>query len=773
MAKHELSEDIQADLKTIITHFDKEDRPVRERQLRMWRRMEFLWAGFSQTYWDDVAHDYRVFGMEESTDNDNDDYFYDKPVNVFRAYLESIIAALAMTVPGIKCSPADATNSLDLQMASAGDKISRLVYKHNDVSILWAKAFYIYALQGMVASYNYTNSDEKYGTYKKDQFEEEKGEQTIQTCSNCGNEVQPEESEKIEELESDEFNPDDEDALVQYLINNAKKDSKFICPQCLSDADPEIGKKEVVVKRLVGKTDEPKSRQIIEVLGGLNVKVPIYSDSQEKIPCLIYDREEHYTYALKLFPELYGVIGESSSGGYDAFEKWARLSTQYLGDYPNKTVTIRKAWIRPWAYYVLGSGKGAEEKVARLKRKFPNGAYVCLINDKFAEACNEDLDDHWTLTVNPLSRYIHFDPLGMLLTSIQEITNDVISLVLQTMEHGIGQTYADPSVVDFEAQRNAEAKPGMMFPTKPHSGRTLQESFYEIKTATLSSEVDPFTDKLESMGQFVSGAFPSIYGGDQSNSSRTAAQYSMSGQRAMQRLQTPWKMMTAWWKNTFAKVIPAYIQDVEYDINDVQKDKSGNFVNVLIRASELEGTLGSIELEGAESLPISPSQQQDILFKLFQMNNPEIIQALTTPENAYMLREVLGLPNFIVPGESDRNKQYYEIELLLNSAPVPGPPGLDGQPQEVPSIEAELLVDNHFVEATVLREWLVSEAGRQAKIDQPQGYKNCLLHLQQHIQMRQQLNAGMANGQQPKMQPQNPKQVVNNGTGNNQPPTAQ
>ena len=38
---------------------------------------------------------------------------------------------------------------------------------------------------------------------------------------------------------------------------------------------------------------------------------------------------------------------------------------------------------------------------------------------------NESLDDHWTLTYNPLSDYIHYDPIGLLLSSVQDITNDL------------------------------------------------------------------------------------------------------------------------------------------------------------------------------------------------------------------------------------------------------------------------------------------------------------------------------------------------------------
>jgi hypothetical protein len=44
-----------------------------------------------------------------------------------------------------------------------------------------------------------------------------------------------------------------------------------------------------------------------------------------------------------------------------------------------------------------------------------------------------------------------------------------------------------------------------------------------------------------------------------------------------------------------------------------------------------------------------------------------------------------------------------------------------------------------MIEAHILQSWLVGEAGRIAKIDKPKGYRNCLIHLQEHIQMGRQL----------------------------------
>jgi len=113
------------------------------------------------------------------------------------------------------------------------------------------------------------------------------------------------------------------------------------------------------------------------------------------------------------------------------------------------------------------------------------------------------------------------------------------------------------------------------------------------------------------------------------------------------------------------------------------------------------------------------------------------MEALSAPENLPIVKEAFGLDEFVMPGEDDRQKQYEEIQLLLASQPI-SQPSLDpmtGMPTEiqVPSVEIDPDVDNHEVEASICRSWLISDAGRLAKTENPPGYLNVLLHMKEHI----------------------------------------
>lgn len=727
-SKKQYDEEIQRLLKSVVDIFDEEEKPVRQRQIRTWRRLKLLWEGFRNTYFNDVAHDWRIPEPQIQQD-DNNQAYYDKPINVYRAYLESIIAALSVTVPPVKCYPEDADDPMDLLTARAGDQISKKIYDHNDVSLLWLHALFVYCTEGMVACYHYSHSDKEYGQYEESITVNEEEEHEYLNCPNCGYTF--------------------EDNIVTDEMMTGMPEEEM-CPECGEIVNPEIQRVTETISKLLRKEFKDKTRQCIEAYGGLFVKIPNNARKQSECPYLGYEYETHYVNVINDYPHLYEKLQGKPQGVYDPYDAWGRLSPQYIGMYPQDNVTCRDWWIRPHGFDVL-----PKEDSDKLKRLFPEGVLINLVNEDFADACPCKLDDNWTLTYNPLSDYLNHDPLGLLLVSVQEITNDLISLTLQTIEHGIGQTFVDPQTLNFDQYRQTEVAPGDIFPAKAKAGKSMSDSFYEIKTATLSQEVMPFGTSIQQLGQLASGAQPAIFGG-QLEENKTASGYAMSRAQSLQRLQNTWKMFTVWWEKIFAKVIPAYIETVYEDEKDVQY-KDGNFINVFIRKSDLEGKIGKVKLEANENLPITWSQRKEQLFELLQTNNEKILEILGSPENLPVMREALGLENFYIPGEDDRNKQYEEIKLLLQSTPIVMPPTVDPmmaadpmmannpemmaamQPQELPSVGIEADIDNDDIHFEICRAWLVSDAGRLAKIENNEGYNNVVLHAKMHLQRIQEL----------------------------------
>lgn len=749
-------EEIQKLLLDVVEEFHDEDRSVRERQVRKCKRLKMYWDNIFQAYYSEVAHDWRIWDASTAVDT-NDQAFYDKPINTFRAYIETIIAALSVTTPKAKCFPEDADSSLDIITAKAGDRIGQLIGRHNNDDLLWLRALYTFYTEGTVFGYSYTEANNKYGTYTEPKYKEEAETKLITKCPECGTPVM--EDEPVEA-----FQPE-----------NQQLDT---CEACGNQVMMVQEEQTFVTTKLVGHDSLPKTRVCTKIFGGLYVKIANYAKEASQTPYLILSQETHFANAVEKYEHLRGNtklaegLRQSTGGAYDPYMAWGRLNNLYAGEYPNYVVTERECWLRPCAFNVLKD----EEEVKLLKKMYPRGVKVCLVNDEFGAAYHEDLDDYWTISVNPLEDFLMHDPQGVPLVAPQEITNDIIALALQSIEHAIGQTFADPGVLNFDSYRQQETLPGGVYEAVPKSGRSVADAFYQIKTANLGPEVISFFELVQSLAQLVSGALPSLFGG-QLEGSDTASEYSMSRAQALQRVQNVWKLFTAWWKESKGKQIPMFINNMKTDEKEVQQAKDGSFFNVFIRRAELEGKIGKIELEASENLPLTWTQINEKITKLFEMQNPIILQMMSDPQNIPQLRDALGLTGFSIPGEDDRNKQYDEIRELLASEPIPDTMAMEASPQvmegdaiegetpadpamqqenageipEMPSVEIDPIFDAHPIHFEIVKKWATSDVGRQAKIDNPLGYRNVLLHGQLHfmemqMQMQQQAAMGAESG---------------------------
>ena len=731
-------ERIQRLLLEVVEHFDSEDRAVHERQIRKCRRLKLYWDNIFQAWYSEVAHDWRVWDTSISEDT-ADQAYYDKPVNTFRAYIETIIAALSVTTPSAKCFPEDAESSLDTITAKAGDKIGQLINRHNNSPLIWIKALYTYYTEGTVFFYSYPRYDEKYGTYEQNRTEEVVEERNMIKCPICGQTTEVDEVQDVFMPETQEEN----------------------CPNCGNVVQMEQEQQSFTTTKIVGKTKHPKSRVCIEVSGGLYTKIANYAKTPEQTPYLIHAYECHYADAMEEYehllgnPKLLNQLKSQGMGPLDTYTQWGRLNTLYMGEYPNYVVTKRKAWLRPSSFNILGN----TDDIKELRKLYSRGVKVCLVNDEFGSAEPEALDDYWTISVNPLEDYLTHDPAGVGLVATQEITNDIISLVLQTIEHGVGQTFADPAVLNFKAYRDTETIPGGVYEAIPKSGKALGEAFYQVKTATLSSEIMPFFELIQSLSQLVSGALPSLFGG-QLDGSNTASEYSMSQAQARQRIQNIFKLFTSTWKEVQGKAIPLFINNMKADEKDVQRLPDGSFINIFIRMAELEGKIGKIELEAAENLPLTWSQIKDTIMKMFELQNPVFLEMLMAPENIPVLRDAIGLNGFYIPGEDDRSKQNDEIKQLLESEPIEDPETGIFEP----SVDIDPIYDKHVIQFEIVRQWATSEAGRIAKIDNEPGYQNVLLHGQKHyLEMNKQMvleqGAGEPKGKDNPEKPQGSKEI--------------
>lgn len=674
---------VEQALKTIFDACKEEDLPIRLRYLSIWRKLQLYAEGIFDLYWDDVARDWRSFNWDD--DQDEDMNSYNRNINIFRGHMESVIAALSVKVPGVNFIPDDADDPLDIETAEGMTDVVELIKKHNKSPLLIMKCLFILWTQGTCCAYNRFRTDPKYGTIEIPQTRQDKILKYKVYCLNCGNQIAE--------------------------LKETKPVEPIKCENCGLTEVPEVTEDEDTVERIVGYSNQPKGREVFDFWGPVNVKIPFWARNQESVGYLIFQDDVHYAMMKNEFEEYADDISEGSPSE-DAHERYFRLLPEYVGNIPRFLNTMSAIWIRPWMYWTIQD----EETRDYMFEKFPKGCFYCYAGTKLVGVENANLDDHWTISVDPLSVFIHGFPLGQPLTPIQEMRNDIVSLAFQSIEYSIPENFADPKVLDFQKYKDQQALPGMFTPIikLPNSGQ-LADAFFQTTPSRLSEEVQVFTENIDRDGQFVTHDFPSVYGGP-SEGSKTAFEYGKSNSAALQALRMSWARLVDLWMNTLAKSATQYVENMRGDEKYVKKE-SGKYINVWIRKQNLSGKIGDIEPDGSENLPLSIEQQWQLITSVLQMKDPILNQTILSPENAELLKKTSGIRDLYIPGDNDRRKQLGEIYDIIN---------------EDPSVVVDHDVDDHQVHMRIVKYYLTSDRGVYLYKTNPAAYNKIIEHYREH-----------------------------------------
>jgi hypothetical protein len=465
-----------------------------------------------------------------------------------------------------------------------------------------------------------------------------------------------------------------------------------------------------------------KTRTLIDIFGPLNVKVPYYARRQKDCGYLLHFIEQHFG----LVRETYPWIRDKIKADYSVADtdRWTRTPSSFASaprgvDNVTSLTTVEKLWLRPWMFESLDEKELAQE----LKGMYPNGCRAVFIGDEIAEVVEENIDDYWEVGKSGPSTYIHSDGIGNSLLPVQELRNILVNLGIETIEHGIPTGFADPAVLDFDEYSNTEVQPGSIYPATPKPGDRIGDSFYEQKTATLSKEVQPFAQQLDQDGQFVTGSFPSIYGGPTASSSRTASEYDMSRKQALQRLSIAWEYLRLWWSGTINKAVNCFIRYMVDDERYVTKD-AGVYTNVMIKRAELLGK-ANVEPEASEHFPMGALQKKQVLMDLMQLQIPEIQSVIANPENSHNIAAALGFPELYIPGEDQRFKQLVEISELMKVDETI-------TPEMLPTVPTEPEIDDEESHVQICKIYLASERGQNLRKLNQVAYQNIKMHLVSH-----------------------------------------
>ena len=299
------------------------------------------------------------------------------------------------------------------------------------------------------------------------------------------------------------------------------------------------------------------------------------------------------------------------------------------------------------------------------------------------------------------------------------------------------------------------------------------------------------------VAQFLTGAFPALFGGAMTNNS-TASGYAMARDQAMGRIGLVWRRMKFFHADVMLAAVDCFRKNRPGDVEITLLGSGAAFESQWIRLADLKGNLFSYP-ETEEQYPTLWSEQRAVLMQLMANPDPRLQAVLGDPSNLGLLKRLIGLDELVIPDEESRTKQYREIAQLLVEHPIatsapsapasarvipnPAAPRVDGpsapaqaaspaflatshsplatgpdsSEKLLPSIMPDEFTDNHAVELDACMRWFSSDAGQVAKIAAPAGYANVRAHAQMHqkflLQQQSQAEQTAANVATPPQRP--------------------
>lgn len=716
-----------------------EARTFRDSKMRMWRRNEAFWLNIQRAIWSTTLNNFVDSSNLFGSDNEEiDPEAYNRIINIYRAHGESFIAALSAALPSPVYTPDDADNPDDIMTAKGYKKLSDLISIRNEAVTKFIKMLYHLYNHGVAFNYSIYHRDKKFGTVKNPVIGYKDVSSEYQACPECSGDMPD-----SQDISAPQMNSLD----MASEPNFAPADNQSSqCAQCGFSGPSTPSQRTEQIPHISHYDETPKGNSTIEVFGPLNVTVPYNVRTLEFAGYVRLDMDLDEGLVKELYPGI-----KLNAGGVDGQDKYNRIPPNDFYTENTTDQALACLWFRPWMFNRL-----SDDLASELKERFPRGAYCVFVGDEFAEASEECLDDVWTSTEFPTSERIHNEPLGNVIIPIQEMTNDLTSLTMETIEMGIPVNFFDANMIDREEFVKHSAEPGDFIPAKARPGQSLDSSFASVKPAVLSREVEPFAQSLTQSAQFVLGTFPSIYGGSQQGGSKTLGELRDSKAQAMQRLSIPWIAASVAWCKTLKKSASLMIDNmIEGEDFKTVKRIGNSFVNVWVKEIELKGKVGEVSVESSDQIPMSFNQKRTLVMDMIGQGNQMFMQWMTHPENISFFARMIGLSDLFIPGDSDRDKQLVEIFELIKAQPIPGPPDPNGQEQMAPSVEIDPEIDAHPVHIEVLKSFLVSAVGMELKKSNPAGYQNCMAHFNAH-------NMYMQHMQQQQMQMQNPQGAGNN-----------
>jgi hypothetical protein len=695
----ELRPELVSQLRKLVFSYRQEGIFGRRLEIRRIRQARLFWQELQYGWFDPFSMNWRMpagnMGLAADQGDSQQDWGkFMFVTNFYQAFGLSFISLISQDVPSVVFYPEDVDKGEDISAAKAAQTAVELIEFNNQVSEMLTMVGYFLWTDGKIGSYTrYVADGENFG-YKE--------------VPDLAPDVQP-------------FGEDEYDCLECGAATPASQmQMGMMCPQCgrpLDDSNLRPATP-VTVPGVTATRKMPNGREIISIIGGLELNTPIWATDQNEFPYLQWQREVHRAKLKAIYPHVAKKIGQMSGveGPDDTYARVSRLGvaqgmpTLHPGDSLSSLVTFMQTWIEPWAFSVIEE----DEIRQQLTQLFPDGAYVAFAGDTYCESRNERLRDHW--------RVMHALPgdgqsrpsVGNSMIQVQERYNSLDNITMEHYEFGIPPIYVDPQTLDFDALTQQVAEPGAHYPARAKPGMPLNASFYQPSPPIITKDMIQYQQELVGpVAQMLTGLFPAVYGGSMDDI-KTASAYAQARDQALGRLGMVWRRLKQFYSDTMQIAVQCFRDNRTEDAQIPFKNNGGEFEAKRISLADLQGSTNA-RPEADETYPRLKSQQKAVLQQLMSVDDPMVQKFFSEPKNLELLINIMGLNDFTIPEADSRIKQLKEIDQLLQGQPI------DIRP-----------LDNHLAEFMECQRWLSSDKGLEAKLANPVGFALVEQHGIQH-----------------------------------------
>lgn len=743
-----LTERLQEALRRLVFQYSTESELTRRQEIRRIKQAHQFWRGLQYLWWNERDQNWHLPFEQKLTGNSGLDSMprYEFVTNIYQAFGLSLVSVLSQDVPRVRFFPTSAQAEEDVAAAKTATEVAQLVERNNRVgNLIVDEAFHLWT-DGKVGAYvRYVVDGQRFGFHPESEIGEREVKIGADTyvCPECGGETPAGAQGKAKTQNAD--------AAVSQADGDAGAATLMSCAQCgaLLTEEDFVAAETITVPGGETRVRVPNGQEVITIVGGLELKTPPWANEMHEYPYIQWNMEVHLARLRAAYPHAADKIGPPVASGVQEYERLARLAQSQGGplteggDYNTSLITFQRTWLRPWAFFALDDKELRDELLAL----FPDGAYVAFAGDVYCEARNENMDDHWrVLHALPGDGSSGRPALGDSLISVQERFNTLSNLQMETYEYGIPPIYADSEVLDFDSLQNQTAEPGSHYPARAKPGQSLAAGFFQPAAAEVPPDLAEHSANLMGpIAQFLTGAFPALFGGAMSNND-TASGYAMARDQAMGRIGLVWRRMKFFHADLMLMAVDCFRRNRPTDVEVTLLGAGSAFESQWIRLADLKGNLFSYP-ETDEQYPTLWSQQRAVLLQLLGNADPQIQSVMAHPENMALVKRLIGLEELVVPDEESRTKQYREIAQLVAEVPVIRRDDGSGIELMLPSVVPDEFADNHAVELEICMRWFSSDAGQVAKIEAPAGYANVKAHAMFHrdyLRKQQEQTAGLA-----------------------------